>query len=437
MNALLLMTISLLIQSTPSNSLAYSFKVKSRRPFIGHSVHSFFMLMSNNSHGAQDSDSIRLGFTGDVMIGRAVDAILPYHVDGRLRESFVKHAQTYVDLAIKRNGPLPHDELVARGFRYIWGDLLDDLKGVDCLVMNLETSLTTSDDWAPFKGIHYRSHPLNVEALKSTEVQLVTLANNHVLDFGSKGLIETFNTLEKANILYAGAGRNLNEAMTPIIINNPHGIKTNVIVTALGFPSAGVPESWKAQIDQCGLYVAHEPDGKLAQAIMNQIKAKNERYGNRRQIKVVSLHWGPNWGFDIPTSWRSFAHNLIDFGADIVVGHSSHHVKGVEVYKNKMIAYGMGDFLNDYEGIVGQGYEDFRDDLCLLYIPKVDCNSGELIDLELIPGKIKNLKVQRATETSDIEWLVQTIREQGVTLGTSCDKIMDQSGRISLKILWK
>jgi poly-gamma-glutamate synthesis protein (capsule biosynthesis protein) len=105
------------------------------------------------------------------------------------------------------------------------------------------------------------------------------------------------------------------------------------------------------------------------------------------------------------------------------------------LYKGKMIAYGMGDFLNDYEGIVGQGYEDFRDDLCCLYVPTLD-KLGNLINLELIPGKIKHLKVQRATDPSDVQWLVQTFREQGQALGTSCDTIVDQHGHVTLKIVW-
>lgn len=426
---------SIFLQLETFTCLAFLSKLKSRRDLLFQSVTTGFNVMSKHSEDAQNCSSIRLGFTGDVMIGRAIDAILPHHVDGRLHESYVKHAQRYVDLAVQRNGQLSQEERRSKGFSYIWGDLLDDLNSVDYLVINLETSLTTSEEWAPYKGIHYRSHPLNVECLRNIGVKLVTLANNHVLDFGGKGLIETLHTLKKAQIQYSGAGMTWNEATTPALIKSIDGVKPSVLVSALGFQSAGVPESWRARRDQCGLYVAHEPDEKLAQAVMNQMQIKNEPEIIHQPIKVVSLHWGPNWGYEIPDSWRSFAHTLIDHGADIVVGHSSHHVKGIEVYKSKMIAYGMGDFLNDYEGIVGQGYEDFRDDLCCLYVPKLD-SSGNLIDLELIPGKIKHLKVQRASDPSDIAWLVQTFKEQGKTLGTTCETVVDQHERVNLKIVW-
>jgi len=163
--------------------------------------------MSKHSEDSKNCSSIRLGFTGDVMIGRAIDAILlPYHVDGRLHESFVKHAHTYVDLAVKQNGPLSQGELRSKGFNYIWGDMIDELRNVDYLIINLETSLTTSEEWAQYKGIHYRCHPLNVKCLMNIRVKAVTLANNHVLDYGETGLIETLHTLKQVNISYAGAG---------------------------------------------------------------------------------------------------------------------------------------------------------------------------------------------------------------------------------------
>jgi poly-gamma-glutamate capsule biosynthesis protein CapA/YwtB (metallophosphatase superfamily) len=75
---------------------------------------------------------------------------------------------------------------------------------------------------------------------------------------------------------------------------------------------------------------------------------------------VVSVHWGPNWGYDIPHQQRRFAHALID-KANVSIIHGQHHLKAIEVYRDRLILYGCGDFLNDYEGI--KGYEEFRDDL--------------------------------------------------------------------------
>ena len=100
------------------------------------------------------------------------------------------------------------------------------------------------------------------------------------------------------------------------------------------------------------------------------------------------MHWGPNWGYEIPDEQRSFAHLLIDRAdVSIIHGHSSHHPKAIEVYRNRLILYGCGDFLNDYEGI--NGYEEFRDDLVLMYFADVE-PGGTLAALEIVPLQIRN-----------------------------------------------
>lgn len=292
-----------------------------------------------------DDETICFGFTGDIMLGRGIDAILPYHVDGVLHESYMRNAKGYVELAIKENGPLSQDEINERGFNYIWGDLVETFESVpNMMVVNLETSLTTSDDYAKDKGINYRAHPLNARSLQVFgSDSIVTLANNHVLDWGESGLLETLQTLDDAHIKYSGAGRNLDEAITPAtsLVKNK-----NVAVVAVGLSSAGVPMHWKADTNKSGVYVMDNESVKNAVEIM---KTFNESISDEA-IKIVSIHMGPNWNPRIPENWRKFAHTLIDHGADIVIAHSSHHVKGIEVYRNKMISYGLGDFLNDYEG---------------------------------------------------------------------------------------
>jgi poly-gamma-glutamate capsule biosynthesis protein CapA/YwtB (metallophosphatase superfamily) len=124
-------------------------------------------------------------------------------------------------------------------------------------------------------------------------------------------------------------------------------------------------------------------------------------------LVIASIHWGPNWGYEIPQEQRSFAHSLIDTAnVSVVHGHSSHHAKAVEIYKNRLILYGCGDFLNDYEGI--RGYEEFRGDLTLMYFADFDCLTGQLTDLELVPLQI--LRFQLApTFDADAHWLQQTL----------------------------
>ncbi len=121
----------------------------------------------------------------------------------------------------------------------------------------------------------------------------------------------------------------------------------------------------------------------------------------------MSIHWGPNWGYEIPGTQRRFAHALVDKAdVSIVHGHSSHHAKAMEVYKGRLILYGCGDFLNDYEGI--KGYEAYRDDLVLMYFAACDPASGRLVDLELVPLQIRRFQLARPS-SEDADWLRQRL----------------------------
>ena len=128
---------------------------------------------------------ITLWLTGDVMIGRGIDQVLPQSVDPQLFEPSVKSAETYVDLAVLANGPIPRP--VASD--YVWGAALAEMDRLapDVRIINLETAVTTSDAAWPGKEVHYRTHPGNVAVLEAAGVDCCALANNHVLDLGPPG----------------------------------------------------------------------------------------------------------------------------------------------------------------------------------------------------------------------------------------------------------
>jgi poly-gamma-glutamate synthesis protein (capsule biosynthesis protein) len=133
-------------------------------------------------------------------------------------------------------------------------------------------------------------------------------------------------------------------------------------------------------------------------------------------LVVASIHWGGNWGYEIPREQREFAHRLVDSGAvDVVHGHSSHHPKGVEVYRSRPIIYGCGDFINDYEGI--GGYEEFRSDLVLAYFVTLNGRSGILERLEMVPFRTVRFRLQRA-DRKEARWLQQVLEREGKDLGT-------------------
>jgi poly-gamma-glutamate synthesis protein (capsule biosynthesis protein) len=367
--------------------------------------------VSNNERTQKHQSSeqlITIFLCGDVMTGRAIDQILPHPGNPQLYESYIQDARRYVDLAEKTNGPIPKPV----PFAYIWGDALAELDRVspDLRIINLETSITRSDDAWPGKGINYRMHPRNISCLTAAGIDACALANNHVLDWGYAGLEETLSTLERAGIKTCGAGTNIDEAMAPAVFDIAG--KGRVLLFSFGDVSSGVPTSWRASTSRAGIHLLNNLSAKTVARLGQQINA----YRHDKDIVIASIHWGGNWGYKIPTTHTRFARGLIDQAeVDIVHGHSSHHPKGIEIYRNKPIIYGCGDFINDYEGI--SGYEDFRSDLSLMYFITMNAGTGELVHFELVPTQIKNLRVNY-TNRADAKWLADMLSWQGRKLNT-------------------
>lgn len=351
---------------------------------------------------------ITLFLCGDVMTGRGIDQILPHPGDPRLHEPYVKNARTYVELAEERNGLIA--EPVA--FSYIWGDALGELARVspDLRIINLETSITRSAGYWKGKGINYRMNPANISCLTAAGIDVCALANNHVLDWGYDGLAETLRTLEKAGIKTAGAGSDLTTASAPAVVQVPG--KSRVIIYSCGLKSSGIPASWAANEKQPGVHLLPDLSAQTVGAIGHRLRLIR-RAGD---IVVVSIHWGGNWGYNVSREQRDFAHGLIDTaGVDIIHGHSSHHVMGIEVYRDRLILYGCGDFINDYEGI--GGHESFRGDLSLMYFVTLSPATGRLVGLRMIPTTMRKFRVNRASRVA-AEWLGQTLNREGKPFGS-------------------
>jgi poly-gamma-glutamate synthesis protein (capsule biosynthesis protein) len=364
--------------------------------------------------------SVTLALCGDLMTGRGVDQVLPDPCPPTLYEPYIKDARDYVLLAEEVSGAIAQPVALS----YPWGDMRAELESKsDVRIVNLETALTRSADAWPGKGIHYRMSPENSRMLTVAEIDCCTLANNHVLDWGRGGLEETLRTLRGLELRTAGAGTDRRDAEAPAEINLVGGGR--VLVFSFATWSSGVPEDWAASEAQSG--VAFLPDlSQASEARVGELVKSHKRSGD---LVVVSIHWGGNWGFTIPEDQRDFAHGLIKTeGVDVIHGHSSHHVKGIEVYRGRPILYGCGDFLNDYEGI--GGHESFRAELGLLYFVRLDRPGGELLQLELIPTRINRLQVRRA-DPEDAQWLADTLNREGSRLGTSV--VSAEGGHLELQ----
>ena len=332
-------------------------------------------------------DSLTLWLAGDVMTGRGIDQIQAHPSAPLLHESLVRDARDYVRLAERTNGPVPAP--VAPD--YIWGDALAEIERHQPQVrlVNLETAITTSDQAWPDKGVHYRMHPANIGCLTAARIDCCTLANNHVLDWGRAGLAQTLGTLQAAGIHSAGAGPDPGSAAAPAVLPLIGG--TRLLVFSWAAPDSGVPLAWRATEEHAG--VALLPDLKEASA--QQVAAAVARQRQRGDRVVVSLHWGGNWGVEVPQPQRRFAQRLIELGAaDLVHGHSSHHPRPIEVYRGKPIFYGCGDLINDYEGIASQGH--FDPSAVCLYFVRLSGETGALQQIEIVPMQLRRLRLAHA-----------------------------------------
>lgn len=342
---------------------------------------------------------ITLFMCGDAMLGRGIDQLLPHPSEPQLHEPYVRNAKRYIELGEEINGVIPKPV----GFDYIWGDALAELEKVapDVRLINLETSITASNDFWANKGIHYRMHPQNAGCLTAAKIDCCVLANNHVLDWGYAGLTETLRILRDCGIKTAGAGANLQESQSPAILDIPS--KGRVIVFSCGTESSGIPIEWSAQSQKAGVYFLTD----LSRRTIDQIADVVHQTKRPGDVVVFSMHWGGNWGYEISREHINFAHMLIDFaGIDVLYGHSSHHPIGLEVYQEKLILYGCGDFLNDYEGIVG--HEHYCADLTLMYFARIAPSTGKLLGLKMIPMQIKRFRLNH-TSKEDARWLQRTL----------------------------
>jgi poly-gamma-glutamate synthesis protein (capsule biosynthesis protein) len=166
--------------------------------------------------------------------------------------------------------------------------------------------------------------------------------------------------------------------------------------------------------------------GETAAAIEERIRSAKRG----RDVTIASIHWGSNWGYAVPPEHVRFAHRLIDSGVDIVHGHSSHHPRPIEVYRNRLILYGCGDLINDYEGICGN--EPYRGDLVLMYFARLDPDSGDLLQLRMFPMQLSKMRLNRAT-AADVQWLTAGLARISQRFGSWVEGVEDAS----LLLCWK
>ena len=376
--------------------------------------------------GAWDSEGVGDGVVtlfvcGDVMPGRGVDQILPHPGDPELREAHVRDARVYVDLAEEAHGPIPRPV----SFGWPWGDALGVLDEIapDVRVINLETSITASREFAPGKAICYRMSPDNLPCVAAARPDVCAVANNHVLDFGRRGLADTLHALADTGLRAAGAGPDRDAARRPTIIPVRGGGRA--VVLACGTGCSGIPAGWAAAPGRPGVNLLPDLSSATAGDLIGQVQAAR-RPGD---VAVVSIHWGSNWGYDVGADQVRFARALIDGGVDLVHGHSSHHPRPIEVFRGKLILYGCGDCIDDYEGITG--HRAYRGDLRLLYFASLEAGTGRLAALRMAPMRARKMRLHPAP-AADRQWLSALLDRISRDFGSRVDLRPD--GMLALRL---
>lgn len=267
---------------------------------------SFPLTVSGTTGGTGQAEwgSVRLTAVGDVMLARKVGTLI----------------DTY-------------------GNEYPLARVKDLLQEADIAFANLESPIGTGGTPLPGKGIWFRAKPETVKALTGAGFDVVSLANNHVLDYDSPPLLETLEILKDNGIHAVGAGKDIAAARQPVFVE-----KKGVRVAFLAYTEmANI--IWSYAYPR--MLQATETEPGVAPLVVENMVRDIKAARQAADLVVVSLHWGAEYVDDPAAVQRQIAYELVDAGADLIVGHHPHTLQGVEIYENAVIAYSLGNFVFD------------------------------------------------------------------------------------------
>ncbi|KAJ5939275.1 hypothetical protein N7466_002409 [Penicillium verhagenii] len=399
--------------------------------------------------------SFTLTFLGDVMLARLIDQLLPNHVESPQDAANAAHLQS-TSATLQPQNYTPSAP---------WGSTLPLLRTSDLLLINLETSVTTTASPWPNKTFNYRMHPANLApVLHAARVDYTSLANNHTLDYGTEGLLETVWSLKEAGVAFAGAGENTDEAYHPAILYLPRAVHeyrsrrvggekvlpsrwsererralddpgtTNAYPVHV-YSASDHPEEWGATVPNFHfIEYSSATRARLKSLLLSGGGSSGTK--TTAALKIISVHWGPNYSWCPSERIRSLAHFLVDeCGVDIVHGHSSHHVQGVEVYGGKLIIYGCGDFVDDY-----MVREKYRNDLGAVWrvVVREDNGTGRglgLDRLEIFPTRVDRFRANLLDAgDEDHGWVREKVRDLSAEMGTAVRGCLGEEGQILIDI---
>ena len=376
--------------------------------------------------GAWDSEEMGGGevtvfVCGDVMPGRGVDQILPHPGDPELREAYVRDARAYVDLAEDAHGPIPRPA----AFGWPWGGRAAGARG--------DRARCPGDQPGDEHHRQWRIRAGQGDLLPDEPGQ------RRLPGGGPAGRVRA-GEQPRARLRPPRAGRHLAGAVRRGAAGGGGRVGPRRGPAAGDRPGArrGARRHHllrcRLQRDPGGLGRCPGParvnllpdlSPATADGVIGQVRAAR-RPGD---VAVVSIHWGPNWGYDVDADQVRFARALIDGGADLVHGHSSHHPRPIEVFRGKLILYGCGDCINDYEGITG--HRAYRPDLRLLYFASLEAGTGQLTALRMAPMRTRRMRLHQAP-AADRQWLRTVLDQISRSFGSRVDLRPD--GMLALRL---
>lgn len=278
-------------------------------------------------------------------------------------------------------GRLINDLLKNERPAYIWGDTLPIFNQADLRVINLECVI--SDQGHPWdttpKAFHFQSDAKNVAALKAAGINIVSLANNHTLDFQVEAMIDMLGILKSNDIGTSGAGRDLSEAKAPVF-RKIDDLKVGFIAFSDNEPL------WEANKNPGIYYLPVDINDKRAMDLSTLIT----KISRNVDFLIASIHWGPNWGYRPSPNHIPFARALVDAGVDLIFGHSCHVTQGIEIYRSAVIIYSAGDFIDDYAVDPVE-----RNDRSFIFM--VEADRHRVNRLKLYPTVIRDFQARLAT----------------------------------------
>lgn len=272
-------------------------------------------------------------------------------------------------------------------------------------IMTINNEFTYSSGGTPTEGKMYtfRADPSRVEILETLGVDIVNLANNHVYDYGEQSLLDTMDTLDDADILYFGAGKNLDEAMTPIYYE--------IQGKTIAYVGASRAEKYRmtpqATEDSPGILRCYEPE-LFIQTI--------EEASENADFVIANLHWGTENSYELEDVQLETSKQYINAGADIIIGGHPHVLQGLEYYDGKPIVYSLGNYWFNHKTV----------DTMLLNVHFYGNDKEEFVELEIVPAIQSEYVTSLVTEQEEKERIFSFIEDISINVAINEEGIVKE-----------